>query len=680
MSNVKSITRPKSGHSHQSSESSESSIDSIPTLAGKVAKILSEEDAKNKFDAATNVMESPVNKGKKMKESSKSDPLLHYFNVEVCNRYGVLADKSVEMDVQEEEQPQPSTSTAQESQQQQKRSGTNNAKPPALCFVSRMRERLREFKQLLNSVSTAYYVQFSGENTLVYFKKLDDYRRFVERYSNEVPFYTYTPRAEKTLAFLIKGLHYECECEDIKNELLELNISVKSVVKFKNTKHPIFMITVPKTVSIKQLQVQVSARRNTAPSCAEKQRKIKQNPQRKTEAQPRYVPAPLPTRNAWDRRDLPALPSKTDNNREREPASKNSRTRETVSAPRHANHAPRVRVTQSQSAANRRQPMPNVREVRETRDSSPRSTNETAKENGLGGLRYVNSISETLEDINNIVNLKWLSEKLLELKEAMSTCKTLILHWNCDGISTKVEELTTAARGEGIHVILLNELRITARFKLRIRGYVPYVLRNNNGHGGIAALIREDVPHRRVELRNVRLQNAEAVAVQLEDNTILVALYNSPQKWLLQNELEAFFALGRKVVLAGDFNTTHATWGCHRNNVNGNTLHRFINNNNTRTLPSDHAALEFSVNGVEAPARRVRLPDYSRANWQSFRAILNEVPIVSDIPDIETLDTLVAAVGAAIRKAADKTIPTETVDPYRYSELPIDVRNLIRYS
>ncbi|GJQ88011.1 hypothetical protein Trydic_g12935 [Trypoxylus dichotomus] len=256
-------------------------------------------------------------------------------------------------------------------------------------------------------------------------------------------------------------------------------------------------------------------------------------------------------------------------------------------------------------------------------------SNVTANENGLGGLRYVNSISATLEDINNIVNLKWLSEKLIELKAAMSTCKTLILHWNCDGISTKVEELTAVARRDGIHVILLNKLRITARFKLRIRGYVPYVLRNNNAHGGVAALIREDVPHRRVELRDVRLLNAEAVAVQLEDGTTLVAFYNSPQKRLLQDELEALFALGRKIVLAGDFNATHAMWGCHRNNANGNTLHRFVNENNvilhdpgeythfphngtspntldlvitsnvaeifsikTRTLPSDHAALQ----------------------------------------------------------------------------------------
>ncbi|GJQ87703.1 hypothetical protein Trydic_g14165 [Trypoxylus dichotomus] len=45
---------------------------------------------------------------------------------------------------------------------------------------------------------------------------------------------------------------------------------------------------------------------------AEKQRKSKPT-QRKTEAQTKYVPTPLPTRNAWDRRDYPALPTKAAN-------------------------------------------------------------------------------------------------------------------------------------------------------------------------------------------------------------------------------------------------------------------------------------------------------------------------------------------------------------------------------
>ncbi|GJQ87431.1 hypothetical protein Trydic_g10576 [Trypoxylus dichotomus] len=42
--------------------------------------------------------------------NSKPDPLLQYFNVEVCNRYGVLADRQESMDTYDEVQPQPSTS------------------------------------------------------------------------------------------------------------------------------------------------------------------------------------------------------------------------------------------------------------------------------------------------------------------------------------------------------------------------------------------------------------------------------------------------------------------------------------------------------------------------------------------------------------------------------------------
>ncbi|GJQ75480.1 hypothetical protein Trydic_g8641 [Trypoxylus dichotomus] len=122
------------------------------------------------------------------------------------------------------------------------RSGANNAKPPGLCFVSRMKGRFHEFKRMLNTNAVNYYVQFASDNRLVCLKKMEDYM--------------YTPRTEKTLAFLIKGLHHECECDEIKNELKELNISVRIVVSFNNTKYPIFMFTVPKSVTLKHLQSQ----------------------------------------------------------------------------------------------------------------------------------------------------------------------------------------------------------------------------------------------------------------------------------------------------------------------------------------------------------------------------------------------------------------------------------------
>lgn len=52
-------------------------------------------------------------------------------------------------------------------------------------------------------VSGEYHMQFAGESTLAYFKAKTDYDKFMEKYRNVVPFFTY--------AFVIKGLHQKAE-------------------------------------------------------------------------------------------------------------------------------------------------------------------------------------------------------------------------------------------------------------------------------------------------------------------------------------------------------------------------------------------------------------------------------------------------------------------------------------
>lgn len=76
---------------------------------------------------------------------------------------------------------------------------------------------------------------------------------FIKSFTGKLPFYTYTPRTARKFAYLIKGLHSDVEVSDVRDELIELDIPIKHVDKFNNTKNPIFMVTVPKTVSIKEL-------------------------------------------------------------------------------------------------------------------------------------------------------------------------------------------------------------------------------------------------------------------------------------------------------------------------------------------------------------------------------------------------------------------------------------------
>lgn len=74
---------------------------------------------------------------------------------------------------------------------------------------------------------------------------------------------------------------------------------------------------------------------------------------------------------------------------------------------------------------------------------------------------------------------------------------------------------TAAIQRWGIQIVLLNETRTSARQTIKIRGFITEYLRINNVHGGVAILIRQDVPYRRLLLRDVALRDTETVAVQL---------------------------------------------------------------------------------------------------------------------------------------------------------------------
>lgn len=106
----------------------------------------------------------------------------------------------------------------------------------------------------LDAISKEYHIKLAWDKTLVYFTHLHSYKLFIEKYTNKLPFYTYTPKGERTHAFVIRGLPDDAEAEEIKKELTELDIPVQSVVPFRNTRTPIFMCTAPKSVTLNDLR------------------------------------------------------------------------------------------------------------------------------------------------------------------------------------------------------------------------------------------------------------------------------------------------------------------------------------------------------------------------------------------------------------------------------------------
>lgn len=140
----------------------------------------------------------------------------------------------------------------------------------------------------------------------------------------------------------------------------------------------------------------------------------------------------------------------------------------------------------------------------------------------------------------------------------------------------RLPELKEIIDRRKLDIILINETKLTDRLIIKIKNYTLIRKDRDTIGGGVAILIKNNIPHKIVEHQiNTNIEN---ICLKLEDSTIIIAAYNPPRNFFSERELEQFSALGDRVLIIGDLNSRHTTWN---NHTNGRTLHSHINNSNS---------------------------------------------------------------------------------------------------
>jgi len=165
----------------------------------------------------------------------------------------------------------------------------------------------------------------------------------------------------------------------------------------------------------------------------------------------------------------------------------------------------------------------------------------------------------------------------------------------------------------------------------------------------------------------------ESLAVEIgvaRDTFIFVSIYfpGSSDSATIRNfinDIRLLLSLGRKVIIAGDFNARHQFWGCSRSNSAGRKLYQEMSNdmfsiyypdspsffpdnrgapsvldffivkgmsnvNHTFTsasLPSDHLPVHTSLTfgtEIDLQPSADTFKDYSSADWRLFQSMVNE--------------------------------------------------------
>ncbi|KAK9709952.1 hypothetical protein QE152_g26298 [Popillia japonica] len=361
--------------------------------------------------------------------------LITYFKCAVKNKFGPLAGQQDNEPIMDVEMPSAETDSADLGDSAPEPSQAKQVKPPPLCFPTRLREKYGAFRKMLNAVSAEYHIQFAGDSTLVYFKAKTDYDKFVQQHKSSVPFYTYTPKGQKTNAYVIKGLHEDVEESDVKNELLELGIersvTLKDLQKSGRYLQHTRVYYEPHTSKKQAIQCHkcqqwghatancylsvircVKCGQGHKPSectlpreqpakccnCGEahpassskcpvylkyidsrEQKKVRSGASAAARAA-RYVPAPPPKENAWDRSRFPPLPV--------------------------------------------RQPMPSPSTSTPVQESAERPAARPAPPPTVDEeTQHMSEIADTMREIKRMVDLKALAAGLKKLKEKLQGCR-----------------------------------------------------------------------------------------------------------------------------------------------------------------------------------------------------------------------------------------------------------------
>lgn len=115
--------------------------------------------------------------------------------------------------------------------------------------------------------------------------------------------------------------------------------------------------------------------------------------------------------------------------------------------------------------------------------------------------------------------------------------KGLIVHWNANGLKSKLGELKHSLAEQEVDITLITEIKFV-----------------NTSKG--------------------------AIEIQINKERAIIAAYLRPQYLLKKEYLDLLFKCSSEVIIMGDLNAKHQQWNCDIANVSGNMLLNYMSRKN----------------------------------------------------------------------------------------------------
>ncbi|UYV80888.1 hypothetical protein LAZ67_19002107 [Cordylochernes scorpioides] len=275
-------------------------------------------------------------------------------------------------------------------------------------------------------------------------------------------------------------------------------------------------------------------------------------------------------------------------------------------------------------------------------------------------------------------------DQLLFFTQKSPNAKLNVLQCNINGISTnkskvKLDEILSLADSKSANIICLQETKLKPNHLFKVKGFK--ILRKDrpsaDGGGELLNLIK-DLSFEEIDTPSTTQTQLQAFKIHLPNQRPLtiVNTYHPPQKPGPELDLIAHL-LDPNILILGDFNSKHQSWGCPLKNTEGSILstfiddnnltivshgptyishsygtpqtldititspsmQQFIKNNTLKSIGSDHLPLLTEIStSTSLPKSSQRLFwNYKKASWNSFEtlldSLLSKIPLNSSLED-----------------------------------------------
>lgn len=181
-----------------------------------------------------------------------------------------------------------------------------------------------------------------------------------------------------------------------------------------------------------------------------------------------------------------------------------------------------------------------------------------------------------------------------------------IFVWNAAGLSNKLAEMKMFLHRNNVDIMLVSETHLLDTDNINISGYDIYMANHpsNRRRGGAATFIKRSIRHMALSsVPNPKIQYSPIVVALHNNSSInIAAAYFPPGNiWTSDDFRNLFRSMGKKFIIAGDWNAKSSWWGNARACSRGTALLQCIQQNRYNILATG-SPTHFPFNSRHSPS------------------------------------------------------------------------------